>query len=356
MSANITSIASVQTFQDYADRNLITLRPHPQDFDVVIANYTPATAFSRVWDEVTMASRGLIFRQSTGEILARPFRKFFNWGQPEAEGISTEGTIEVANKEDGSLGILYRAPDGRFSVSTRGSMASEQALHATDVFRDRYEGVWTPDEDYTFLYEIIYPEGRIVLDYSDMDDLILLGAVNNQTGRSVDRQELEGFGWPGPIAEIFEFTSLDEVFRADQTSNKEGFVIHFTEQDERLKVKFEEYLAIHRLLFNLSERRVWEMLSTGADVDQWLTQIPDEFATEAKSWVQGLRQRYADLKTEGYDLYRSMNNLYGNDRKAIAMHMQKAQIPKGLMSLVFGHVAQRDEAWISDTIWKQLRV
>lgn len=323
---------------------------------MVIANYTPETAYSRAWDTVTLNSRGLIFRQSTGDIIARPFQKFFNWGQPEAEGVSTEGPIEVANKEDGSLGILYRAPDGEFSIATRGSMASEQALHGTEVFRERYANLWVPDEDYTFMYEIIYPEGRIVLDYSGMDDLILLGAIHKGTGRSVDRATLEGFNWPGPVAEVFEFSSLDEVFRADQTANREGFVIHFLDNDERLKVKFEEYLAIHRLLFNLSERRVWEMLSSGMDVDDWVRQIPDEFSADATAWIDGLRQRHADLTAEGYDMYRAMNNLYGTDRKAIALYMNELKVDPSIKSIVFGLTAGRDSQWLADTVWKHIRV
>lgn len=38
---------------------------------------------------------------------------------------------------------------------------------------DRYSA-WTPPTGHTVLFEIIYPENRIVVDYGEMEDLVLL--------------------------------------------------------------------------------------------------------------------------------------------------------------------------------------
>jgi hypothetical protein len=48
----------------------------------------------------------------------------------------------VTDKLDGSLGILYPTPDGH-AIATRGAFVSEQALHATELWLDRYAG-WLP--------------------------------------------------------------------------------------------------------------------------------------------------------------------------------------------------------------------
>lgn len=354
--SNIESIAPLSAFLEHRDNNLISLRPHPLDSQLVIANYTPKATYLKDWDEITLASRGLIFWENTGEIVARPLKKFFNYGQPEASHIDLSGRIEVANKEDGALGILYTDPSGRLAVSTRGSMTSTQALHATDVFRERYDGSWVPDGDYTFLFEIVYPEGRIVLDYGAMDDLILLGAVHKEDGRSADRSTLESFGWPGPIAESYAFNSVEDVFRAEQNNNREGFVIHLVESDERVKVKFDNYLAIHRLLFNLSERRVWEMMSSGEDIDEWLMQIPDEFTDQAKGWRDGLRNQHKDLMDQSAMLYADLFSRFGEDKKAVALELKSAAIPSTLMSLVFGRFSGWDDARVSQAVWKILKV
>lgn len=353
--ANVNSIASVDTFKDYARNGLISLRPHALDGNLLIANYTPMMTFKQPWDNVTLSSRGLIFFEDSGEIVARPFKKFFNFGQSEGSYIDTSGRIEVANKEDGSMGILYLAPDGEYSIATRGSMSSEQAIHATEVYRSRYASAWNPDEDYSFIFEIIYPEGRIVLDYDGLDDLILLGAVNKETGRSVDRETLLSFGWTGPVAEVYPFNTMEEVFAADQERNREGFVIHFLDADERLKVKFEEYLVIHRLLFNLSERRVWEVLSQGLEIDQWLADLPDEFTKEAKAWRDGLVSAHAHNVSKAIEVFNHLSEAHDGDRKGFALSLKALGLGSGIQPLVFGMLTGWDEARVSEAAWNGVR-
>lgn len=352
--ANISIIAPISDFHKAVNDGFITLRPHREDANLVVANYTPTQQFRNIWDPVTLASRGLIFRLDTGEIVAYPFGKFFNHGDPKTEGIDTSGVIEVMDKADGSCGILYKAPDGRYAVSTRGSMHSEQAEHATKVFRDRYEGNWTPDEDHTFVFEIIYPEGRIVLDYNGMDDLILLGAVNKSTGVSLNRNELESFGWTGPIVEAFNFANYADVFKAPQVSGREGFVVRFVDSDARIKVKFEEYLVIHRLLFNLSERRVWEMLSTGADIDNWLMQIPDEFTKEVKRWRANIAFEFASVKAEAFTVFEDLQGLKDN-RREFAQTLMGKGLRKNVVNVVFALLDGKSEENINSVIWTSIR-
>lgn len=355
---HISAIAPISDFMAAKDAGFISLRPHQLDADVVVANYTPAQQYRNIWDAVTLASRGLIFRLSNGEIVARPFGKFFNHGDPKTDHIDTSGAIEVMDKADGSCGILYKAPDGRFSVSTRGSMHSEQAEHATALYRERYEPVWTPHEDYTFVYEIIYPDGRIVLDYKGMDDLILLGAVNKATGVSVNRAELEAFNWPGPIIEVFEFDSYPDVFRAEQVSGREGFVVRFVDSDARIKVKFEDYLMLHRFTFDLTERRVWAILAaveTDIDIDEWLLQVPDEFTEEARGWRDNLRAAYADILSKAEAAYATHVHLAGN-RREFAQALIASGASAAVKAVVFAMLDNADDERISGIIWKALKV
>lgn len=169
----------------------ITLRAHPDDADYLIANYTPKAAYEGAWNPVTLASRGLIFHSVSEEVLARPFAKFFNLGQTEAPIIDLDAELYfVGNKYDGSLGIIYAAPDGELAVATRGSFASEQAKHATKVLREDWPMLFEcwhliSERGLTPLCEIIYPENRIVLDYGQQDYLQPLGCVDIATGAYV---------------------------------------------------------------------------------------------------------------------------------------------------------------------------
>ena len=115
----------------YIDDGLVTERAHPDDPGLRIYNYTPNVQYGRVWDDVTLQCRGLILRGE--EVVARPFKKFFNLG--ELDSPPTSPPRRISGKMDGSLGISYIAPDGLWSLATRGSFASEQAIEGTKMLR-----------------------------------------------------------------------------------------------------------------------------------------------------------------------------------------------------------------------------
>ncbi|GAA3339838.1 hypothetical protein GCM10020358_25050 [Amorphoplanes nipponensis] len=210
-------------------------------------------------------------------MLARPFGKFFNHSESHAPQLRLDAPVAVTDKADGSLGIIYRDGD-ELAVATRGSFASEQARHATAVLRTRYAG-FVPPAGLTVLVEIVYPGNRIVLDYGDLDDLILLGAVDIATGRTFGPAAVPD--WPGPVVDSFGYATLAEALAAPPRDGREGLVVHLTDSDERMKIKYAEYVRLHRLVTGLSARTVWEVLVSGGDLDALTEPLPDEF----HAWV-----------------------------------------------------------------------
>src|SRR4051812_27421593 len=101
----------------------VRVRQHPEDPELWIANYTEKAAYESHWDNVTLNCRGLIFN-AFGDILARPFPKFFNYGQASCPVIDLDEEAIVSDKMDGSLGILYKF-DGKLAIATRGSFTSD---------------------------------------------------------------------------------------------------------------------------------------------------------------------------------------------------------------------------------------
>jgi RNA ligase len=252
----------------------VVARRHPSR-DLTILNYSDRCQYEPgLWNAVTRQCRGLI-HDDFGNVLARPFRKFFNHGQKEAETLDLAAPCIVTDKLDGSLGILYRR-DVSYAIATRGSFDSEQAQHATALWYERYDTVPVP-VGWTLLFEIIYPENRIVCDYGERDDLILLGAVNIETGRSIDPHNPLLTNWPGPRAEMFYCKTVAEALALPPRPNAEGVVIHMIVSDERVKVKQEDYVALHRIVTGLNERTVWEHLVAGKPVRELLGALPDEF-------------------------------------------------------------------------------
>ena len=241
------------------DEGYVKTQTHPT-LPLRIFNYSEKAQYERVWNHVTHTCRGLIVHQETAEVVARPFPKFFNHGEPAAEGMDTSGPVCVTDKLDGSLGILYPTSDGRHAIATRGSFTSEQALHATRAWESRYRW-WTPDPGLTYLFEIIYPGNRIVIDYDDLDDLVLLAVIETESGRT---QQYGRYGWTGPVVRRFSYETLAEALAAEPREGAEGLVVHFTHTDQRLKIKQADYVMLHRIITGFSARRLWERCAVHA--------------------------------------------------------------------------------------------
>lgn len=166
------------------DSGYVTERYHPEFGELAILNYTDKAQFDSHWNSVTKVTRGLIYNRKTGEVVARGLPKFFNYGDEAHTGQLDPDTpiLGAYEKWDGSLGIRYRKPDGTFAIATRGSFMSVQALHATELLESDPSACVHPVDGVTDLFEIIFPENRIVVDYGGMDELIHLGRMHVESG------------------------------------------------------------------------------------------------------------------------------------------------------------------------------
>lgn len=260
------------------DGGYVRRQYHPT-LPLAILNYTEHAQFERYWTPVTRQCRGLIYNTETSLVVARPFPKFFNYGEPGVDFDPTEPVI-VTDKLDGSLGILYDDGDGG-AIATRGSFSSDQALHATELWKERYAGTMAqPHPHWTMIFEIIYPANRIVCDYAGADDLFLLGMVHRRSGELVRPGRI--VGWMGPlVAEFAEYRTLAEAVAAAPREGMEGLVVDLLSSGQRVKLKQADYVALHRIVTGLSTRTVWEHLADGRALTELIEQLPDEF----HAWV-----------------------------------------------------------------------
>lgn len=284
VSPHLFDVLDPQMLRDMLDAGCVRKQVHPTE-PYTILNYTEKAAYDGVWNNVTRRCRGLIYNHETHQVVARPFPKFFNHGQVGAPELDLDRHVIVTDKADGSLGIIYPTRDG-WAVATRGSFASEQAIHATTLLATRYPE-FAPPEGTTVLVEIVYPENRIVLDYAGMDDLILLGAVDIRTGKSVP-PDWAFLDWPGPRVEIFDYTRLADALAAEPRPNAEGLVVHFLASDERLKIKQADYVILHRIVTGLNARTVWQHLVDDKPLADLIEPLPDEFHAWVREVAEGI--------------------------------------------------------------------
>ena len=255
---------------ELVSQKLVSKRPHPT-LPLWIYNYTAAAQGLGIsnWSEELQDCRGLILDHE-GEIAARPFRKFWNYEQV-LDKIPTGEEFTVWEKLDGSLGIVtwYR---GNLVVATRGSFESDQAQWAMKHFKRAF----AIKPGFTYLFEILYPKNRIVVDYGDRRDMPLLGVLNDH---GIDQPDLFD-AWPASKARRFDGLGELNKLAALELPGEEGFVVRW-ESGFRAKVKFEEYKRLHRLITQCSTRTIWEMLRAGKDTTELLDRVPADF----KLWV-----------------------------------------------------------------------
>lgn len=321
-------------------------REHPDDPTLTILNYAEKAQYERVWTNVTRNCRGLIVRD--GEVLARPWPKFFNVGEHEDGALDLAASVQVSDKADGSLGILYPGPDGLPAIATRGSFQSEQAEHATALYRDRYLGAWTPLPTYTYLFEIVYPGNRIVLDYGDLDDLILLGAVDIESG--ITRGPDFDPGWPGRRAQVFDAPTLADALRLSPRPNAEGLVVRYEATGLMVKIKQDDYVRLHKIVTGLSERGVWEHLSQHENLDSLAATVPDEFHGWLRDVGGRLLEQHEDVSAAAHADYHRILGALPDDFERKEFALAAAESPH--RGLLFQLLDGRD---IAPAIWKGLR-
>jgi putative RNA ligase len=361
----ISDIMGLEGLDEMVGKGYVRAQHHPTE-PLLIYNYTAACQWDRAWNDVTRQCRGLIVNEM-GDVVARPFPKFFNYEEHEADFAEVEGgapgylphlrlaePVVVTDKLDGSLGILYpEERDGGWAIATRGSFTSEQAFMGTLMLRGL--PAWEPMKDCTYLFEIIYPENRIVVKY-DRELLVLLDVLETDTGlRATD------FAWaryPGLYVAELAHRTLAEALAEPPRENAEGMVIYFPSTNMRIKLKQADYVALHKIVTGMNERTIWELLGEGKTAADICAPLPEEFwpwveETAESLWLRAretaiiAREAYATICSK----LTSWQGTTGWSRKDFALEAQEPEY-KDVKSYLFMLLDSKD-TW--PAIWKSVR-
>lgn len=358
----------LETLNKYYEDGWLIKQTHPT-LPLTIWNYSQTTQYEGKWDEVTMMCRGLITDNNTGKILVRPFPKFFNYEEVAGKGmIPTKGDyVYIQEKMDGSLGILFNY-EGEWIMATRGSFTSDQAIRGMEILKRNYpvfDKVWM--EEYAYLVEIIYPENRIVVDYGK-EKVVFLSAVLNEGfygWKPTDETELHwtmacsifagnGIKKSDIVKTEQHFNFSDELYKSlkeKNEANKEGFVLRYFPGNFRMKIKFEEYVRLHKIMTEVSTKSVWEILSNGDNMEGLLKDVPDEFYSKIKEYEGELLGEFNTLKREYEWIFNKIRNVYFEVHEKEFNRGEFAQLAKGYKhpSILF---AMLDGKVVDPIIWK----
>jgi hypothetical protein len=369
---------SLEILNQYVEEGWVVKNDHPS-LPLSIYNYSRKTQYDGKWDDVTLQCRGVITDNATGKVLVRPFKKFFNYEElagnkwKESQLPPMCDYVYIQEKLDGSLGILFNY-EGEWIMATRGSFVSEQAIKGLEILKSKYNlDSWL--KHYGYLVEIIYPENRIVVDYGKKERVVFLSVVMNESyewGPFDDSEQhwtisrsifkMNGIKKEDVVRTEQHFNFSDDLYKSlkeKNENNKEGFVIRFHPGNFRVKIKFDEYVRLHKIITQVSTYDIWEHLKNGKDISELLEKVPDEFDKWVKKTVSTLQYHKYALeeqcgKSHDYFRYGKYNDVEPEPtKKEFAEHVKKYTNPKlhGLMFAIWDGNRNR----IDDILWKLIK-
>lgn len=296
--------------------------------------YNINTTFNQLWDDVTINARGITFDKDTGEIVARPFKKFFNHTElMTVDGVLTTlgeklkaeyrpnliGKFRAMNKLDGSLGIVffdrYSDKENKWRVKTGGSFTADQSGWAQEWFETNVD--YTKLDPYiTYLFEIIYNGDRHVVKY-DFEGMALLGMINIKTGEeySLDTLIATSKELGVKMSEVVEFDNFNDMMKIVSKYPKEleGVVVTF-DNGYKCKLKGIEYCELFKVMNNLTEREMYMRYNPVTDIfyanvdptkgyrniDDEVLEIPEELP-EIRTYADNLREKMHNIFNIVYD-------------------------------------------------------
>lgn len=326
------------TLADLEEIGAIKAKRHSEFPNLVQLKYNQIA--SPMGHALVRQCRGIILDEADDwRVVARPFDKFFNHGEPHAATIDWS-TARVQEKVDGSLCILYWYRDA-WRVATSGTPDASgdvngQALRFRDLFWDTFRAAcdgyvrpWGLALGVTYLFELTSKHNRVVVKH-DEPRLTLIGARDTETGEELDPNEA---GLPIAPVRSFPLQSMADVeasFESMSPLEQEGYVI-VDAAFNRIKVKHPGYVAIHHIKDGFGPRAILEAVRRG-ETPEILASFP-----EWQPEFEGIERAYSTLAAELDEDYARLASI--ETQKAFALEALKTRCSAALFQRRAGRIA-----------------
>jgi RNA ligase len=346
---------NLEVIQKYIDDGLLVCQIHPT-LPLKIYNYSRTCQYERKWDEITLNFRGMIL-DDKGNMVARSLPKFFNLSEDVI--IPDDKYCYVQNKEDGSMLILFNY-EGEWITATRGSFTSDQCVKGMEILKSKYD-LNNFHKNITYIGEVIYPQNIVVVNNGDIERVVFITAYsgNNELNWTTAKaifyssgmleEDIVNTQYYDMTIDMAKLQKLDE-------ENKEGFVVRFVPSNKRIKIKYDNYVRLHRLITNFSNVDIWECLKNGIDFNILLENVPDEYDDFVRKVRSDLLSEYSKIEINSHSLFEEFKNKrpgfpFGDvGKKEFAMWVKEQ--PKENQPILFKIY---DENYYSDIIWKLIK-
>jgi RNA ligase len=277
--------------------------------------------------------RGIIFNQD-GELISRPYAKFFNVGEKPETQLNEVNLYEshiVLEKLDGSMIRPIPTVEG-FNLATKAGVTdiSHQAEefisdkpHYAKFIHSMFDGKLTP------IFEWVSRKNRIVVDYEN-DNLILTAIRNTEMGNYLPYFNMLDLAehWNIPVVQAVDGLAVQniELFvkQIREWEDSEGVVLRF-DTGHMVKIKADQYVLRHKTKDAINQEKNVISILLNDDVDDLIPLLTPEDATRIQEFQHAFWLAFEDVAGEIYDLYRQIDK--GQSQKDFALFAVSSVLP-----------------------------
>ena len=325
-----------------------------RDDNNVMLKYNQLTSdFS---NSIVRECRGLIIQKDKENNfipVCVPFFKFMNAEEPNSDLDKIDWkTASVQEKVDGSLmKVWYDNNKKKWMISTNGTIDAFKASLASDeteltsygeLFLKCLDNAKADisfqkltsmlEQNKTYMFEMVSPYNRIVIDYAE-PKLYFLGSRDNNTlqeyNPSQEGKILAYFDTP----KIYKLNSYEEVKKAanELPWNEEGYVV-CDRFFNRVKIKSPEYVMAHYTRTNgvITKERLMNIILEN-EIDEFLV-----YASEYKDKLYYLKNKRQEFIEDINTIIYQIKLKSFDDRKSLAMYIQ-SQFPQFMHQFLFSY-------------------
>jgi RNA ligase len=150
-----------------------------------------------------------------------------------------------------------------------------------------------------------------------------------------------------------------ESLKNNISNDNEGYVLRFnTKPISRIKIKGEEYVRLHRIITNISNKDIWEYLKDNKPFDELLEKVPDEFNEWVKTTVRDLRYGCFQLRERAGKLHDGFRYGKFNDKDSEPSKKEFAEFAmkqEEILRPILFSMWDKNYSKVDEIIWKSVK-
>jgi hypothetical protein len=225
-----------------------------------LPSYLIIPSIDAKWQKNNLNYRSLIIHKETSEVLSCGWPKFFNCGEkPDCyPDPNQHDDWIIQEKLDGSL-VIVDYVNEKFNMRTRGTVShiSQKNFADFELLKEYYPQIVSfleKNSHLSLLLEIITPNNIIVI-RAPMVEFYLIGAIDKKTLTPLPSKYVEKISQDLkiPTPQTYSFDNLEETIKTvKEWKGKEGIVISYNNNQNRIKIKSDWYCWLHKIKSKLN--------------------------------------------------------------------------------------------------------